>query len=49
MNKKLKIHDTESSEDKIVIRKYQDQRLTFNFSFLTADKAYNLTKCDKKS
>ncbi|MDO3394050.1 hypothetical protein [Ligilactobacillus sp. 110_WCHN] len=48
MNKKLKIHDTESSEDKIVIRKYQDQRLTFNFSFLTADKAYNLTKCDKK-
>ena len=50
MNKKLKIHDTElePSEDKIVIRKYQDQRLTFNFSFLTADKTYNLSKCDKK-
>ena len=48
MNKKLKIHDTESSEDKIVIRKYQDQRVTFHFSFLTADKTYNLSKCDKK-
>lgn len=48
MNKKLKIHDTEPSEDKIVIRKYQDQRLTFNFSFLTGDKTYNLSKCDRK-
>lgn len=46
----MKIKDSQknNSEEKIVIKKYNDQRLTFNFSFLTNDNKYNLVNCDKR-
>ena len=46
----MKIKDSKNNdfEDKIVIKKYNDQRLTFNFSFLTNDNKYNLVNCDKR-
>lgn len=48
MSKKIKINDNNLLKDKLVIKKYQDQRLTFNFSFLTEDKNYNLCQCNKQ-
>lgn len=45
----MKILNQNQTVQMIKVKRYQHQRLTFNFSFITPDKKYNLKNQEKKT